>query len=125
MVVSNLNGRKEIRKMNLVQFLKKVDDTMSRMSNEQMKSCIREFARTLPENKRQYFLETMNAVQQSESASAIRFEKYGDDISSEIKAIKDALTNINDGNCCLGSELNEEWDDWYNSYVDEYLFSDP
>ena len=111
--------------MNLVQFLKKVDDTMSKMSNEQIQSCMREFARTLPENKRQYFLETMNVVQQSESASAIRLEKYGDDIYSEIKAIKDALTNINAGDCCLASELNEEWDDWYNSDVDEYLFSDP
>jgi len=49
--------------MNLVQFLKKVDDTMSHMSNEQLQSCVYEFARKLPENKRQYFLETMVAVQ--------------------------------------------------------------
>lgn len=108
--------------MNIVQFLKKVDSIMSQMSNEQLQSCVHEFARTLPENKRQYFLETMTAVQKSKSSVDVLRD---DDIDSEIKAIKDVLTNINDGNRCLESEYNEEWDDWYNSDVDEILFSDP
>lgn len=111
--------------MNLVQFLKKVDDTMSHMSNEQLQSCVYEFARTLPENKRQYFLETMVAVQKSKSSSTVLLKKNCDEICSEINTIKGVLTSINEGNRCLDSEYNEEWDDWYNSDVDEVLFSDP
>lgn len=110
--------------MNLVRFLEKVDDTMSYMSNEQLQSCVHEFARTLPENKRQYFLETMVMVQKSKSSFTVIPEKYRDDIGSEIKTIKGVLSNINDGNRCLASEYNEEWDDWYNSDVDEILFFD-
>lgn len=111
--------------MNLVQFMKKVDDTMSDMSKEQLQSYIHELARTLPEDRRQHFLEIMDAVQKGKSFSAIHLDKYYDDIYSEIKAIKDVLTNINDGNRCLDSEYNEEWDDWYNSDVEEISFSDP
>lgn len=111
--------------MNLVQFLKKVDETMAHMSKEQLQSCVREFARTLSENKRQYFLETMVAAQKSKSSFTVILEKNRDDICSEIVTMKGILTNINDGKRCLDSEYNEEWDDWYNSDVDEILFSDP
>lgn len=95
------------------------------MSNEQLQSCVYEFARTLPENKRQYFLETMVAVQKSKSFSTMFLKNNCDEIYSEINTIKGVLTSINEGNRCLDSEYNEEWDDWYNSDVDEILFSDP
>lgn len=98
---------------------------MSHMSNEQLQSCVYEFARTLPENKRQYFLETMVAVQKSKSFSTMFLKNNCDEIYSEINTIKGVLTSINEGNRCLDSEYNEEWDDWYNSDVDEILFSDP
>ena len=109
----------------LVQFLKKVDDTMSHMSNEKLQTCVYEFARTLPENKRQYSLETMVAVQKSKSFSTMFLKNNCDEIYSEINTIKGVLTSINEGNRCLDSEYKEEWDDWYNSDVDEILFSDP
>lgn len=111
--------------MNLVQFLKKVDDTVSDMAKEQLQSCIHEFARTLPENRRYHFLEILNAVQEEGCFFAPQADKHYDDLYSEIKATKDVLTNINDGDRCLDSEYNEEWDDWYNSDADEILFSDP
>lgn len=94
--------------MNLVQFLKKVDDTMSHMSDEQLKSCMRELARTLPEDKRQYFLGIMDAAQQRKITSVNHLREYYDDIHSEIETIKDVLMNINDGCRCLDSEYNEE-----------------
>lgn len=111
--------------MNLVQFLKKVDNTMSGMSKEQLQCYIHELARTLPEDRRQYFLETMTMVQKDKDFSAMHLDKSYNAIHSEIKQIKDVLTKINDGDRCLDSEYNEEWDDWYNSDVEEVFFSDP
>ncbi len=35
------------------------------------------------------------------------------------------LEEINDGEICLDSEYNPEYDDWYNSMADEILFYDP
>ena len=50
--------------------------------------------------------------------------RYADD-TTLMAEIKEILAHINDGERCLDSEYNEEWDDWYNSDVDEVLFSDP
>lgn len=111
--------------MNLVQFLKNVDNTASEMTKEQLQSCIHELARTLPENGRHHFLEIMNAVHEESRFSVPLEDKHYDDLYSEMEAVKDVLTYINDGDRCLNSEYNEEWDDWYNSDVDEVLFSDP
>lgn len=111
--------------MNLVQFLKKIDMAVSGMSKEQLKSYIHEIARTLPEERRQYFLETLEAVQNGRDVSTVKPGKHHKDIYSEIKEIMDVLAEINHGDRCLDSEYNEEWDDWYNSEADEVLFSDP
>ena len=115
----------EDEKVNLVQFLKKVDDSVSGMTKEQLQSYVHELARTLPENKRQYFLDTMNMVQGEGGFFALQADKHYDDLYSEMKAIKDVLANINDGDRCLDSEYNVEWDEWYNSDAEEVLFSDP
>lgn len=110
--------------MNLVRFLKKVDDTVSDMTKEQLQSYVHELARTLPESKRQYFLDTMNMVQE-EGCLPLQANKHYDDLYAQIKAMEDILTGINEGNRCLDSEYNVEWDDWYNSDAEEVLFSDP
>lgn len=112
-------------KMNLVQFLKKVDDTVSVMTKEQLQCCIHELGRTLPESKRKYFLETMKVVQEEGSSFEQQSDKYYNDLNSDIREIKDVLTSISHGDRCLDSEYNEEWDDWYNSDAEEVLFSDP
>ena len=111
--------------MNLIQFLKKVDITVSDMTKEQLQSCIHELARTLSESERYHFLDVIGMVQGKNIASILKEKSYCDEMNSEIKAIKEILAHINDGKRCLDSEYNEEWDDWYNSDVDEVLFSDP
>ena len=40
-------------------------------------------------------------------------------------SILKALNSIQEGERTLESEYNEEWDDWYNSTTEEFLFSDP
>ena len=108
--------------MNLVQFLKKVDKNMSKMTEEQLQFCIHELARTLEEEKRQSFLDTMKLVK--EGSFTIQEDKHKKDFCAEIEKIKRVLNVIHAGKKCLGSEYNEEWDEWYNSSVDEFVFSD-
>ena len=78
----------------------------------------------MPEDRRPYFLETMEAVKNGKTFSAKKHKKHDNNLHAEMKAIKDILTNINAGERCLDSEYNEEWDDWYNSDVEEFFFSD-
>lgn len=47
------------------------------------------------------------------------------ELLERIEAIIPILEKINSGEVCLDSEINEEWDDWYNSDAEEFFFSDP
>ena len=96
--------------MNLIQFLKKVDTTVSAMTKEQLQSCIHELARTLSESEMYHFLDVIGMVQGNSIASILKEKSYCDEMNSEIKAIKEILAHINDGERCLDSEYNEEWD---------------
>lgn len=114
--------------MNLTQFLKKVDAGVSDMNREQMILFIHELARTLPENRRNHFLELMGSAQAEGSFAEnmhAKDERMKCDLQADIKKAEKVLTEINDGNRCLDSEYNEEWDDWYNSDAEEILFYDP
>ena len=111
--------------MNLVQFLQEVDSRTTSMTKEQLQAYAHEIARILPEGKRLEFLSIMVGVQQSEQCDLPQSDKYYQELVSEIDVVKDRLISINNGEKCLDSEYNEEWDDWYNSDVDEVLFFDP
>lgn len=114
-------------RMKLPEFLKEVDALSKNLSHENMEMLIHEIARTWPENRRNNLLQLMRSYEnRSESESC---EKCIDDGISQIilsiESIKEGLTQINSAGRLLESEYNEEWDDWYNSDVDEVLFSDP
>lgn len=113
--------------MNLLAFLKEVDETAARFSKEQLAAFIHETARTLPENSRYNFLLSLSDFEHADPASEsgkVRDGGYSE-LVSDIERICGKLTEIENGERCLGSEYNEEWDDWYNSDADEVLFSDP
>lgn len=112
--------------MNLPTFLRKSDELTKKLSKEQLIAVIHEIARTLPEHKRELFLDTLRAACQSatkDSPKTIRNDHQ--QLLIELKHNQDILTEINNGIRYLDSEYNEEWDDWYNSDADEVLFSDP
>lgn len=107
--------------MNLPRFMTAVDSELEKMSEQELKSCVRELARTLPEKDRAHFLSII-----VNSDGIIKHD--GDDETSLKKEVEDILSvleKIDEGERCLDSEYNEEWDDWYNSDADEVLFSDP
>ena len=90
-----------------------------------MLAVIHEIARTLPEHKREIFLDTLTAASQTTATDSPK--TTCDDhqqLLIELKHNQEILAEINNGIRCLDSEYNEEWDDWYNSDADEVLFSD-
>lgn len=114
--------------MNLRIFLKKVDEASANLSHENLEGFVHEIARTLPEKEREDFIKTLQAFQNpsDKTASGMLPEDDGcSGVLNRIAEMKDRLMEINDGSRMLDSEYNEEWDDWYNSDVDEVLFTDP
>lgn len=111
--------------MNLPQFLRQIDAGMSEMTREMLEAFVHELARTLPENRRSQFLDTMHTVRATGHPPALSADKSAGQLADEIKEITEVLKSINNGEKYLDSEYNEEWDDWYNPDADEVLFSDP
>lgn len=112
--------------MNLPTFLRKSDELTKQLSRKQLIAVIHETARTLPEHKREIFLDTLRAACQSATKDSPKtICNNHQQLLIELKHNQDILTEINNGIRYLDSEYNEEWDDWYNSDADEVLFSDP
>lgn len=111
--------------MNLVQFLKEIDTSVVEMSRKQLEVFIHELARTIPENYRNQFINTLITVKSNDNQDILISDSNSDDLASEINEITLKLKSIIDEDLCLDSEYNEEYDDWYNADDEELLFSDP
>ncbi len=110
--------------MNLPVFLNKTDTLTANLSHEDLEGFIHEMARTLPEGRRDDFLGTLESFA---GQGAPREAKKGDGYESlraDVEAAMERLDEIHEGERCLDSEYNVEWDEWYNDDVDEFLFSD-
>lgn len=92
------------------------------MTHEQLGQFIHEFSRTLDENFREEFLETMKSFAKEKTEIITTEEKA--ETETVIKMIGD-LEEISAGRKVLYSEIKEDYDDWYNSGDDEILSSDP
>ena len=107
----------------LPQLLSQTDALTSQMTVEELRNFIREIARTFPEGERSPFLSKLQEIQKEEKSwtAAADHEK----IKQEIRMIMKKFSEIQEGEICLDSECNEEWDDWNDSDEEEFLFSDP
>lgn len=110
--------------MNLPLFLDKVDALASKLSHKDLEGFVHEIARTLPEDGRKRFLDTLKSFHGQEAPRKLVEDDGYAALAEDIEAIKKKLTEINNGERCLDSQYNEEWDDWYNPDVDEVLFTD-
>ena len=113
--------------MNLPTFLKEVDKSASKMEKDKLLSAIHELARTLPENQRDTFLQTLKAFESSKKVYAKK--AVNTEIADRIKKILKAFEEINEGNRYLEAEYNEEYDpDSYwkeeDEEEDEYIVHD-
>ena len=113
--------------MNLPLFLKTVDDLTREMSHEELEVFIHNTARTLPEGKRDSFIQELRTAEMAaDSETVYKKLELSDkqEIIEEMQRIQKTLTRIDEGEFCLESEINPEYDDWYNSDEDEFLFED-
>lgn len=114
--------------MKLPIFLKEVDNLSASLTHGELERFIHEVARTLPEEKRNYFINILRSIgnlsEEAKFQDIVKDDGYTK-LIKDIETIKNKLNEINEGVFCLDSIYNEEWDDWYNSDVDEILFTDP
>ena len=116
--------------MNLIQFLKKTDECMDKMTKEQLAYFIHEEARNLNEEKREIFLGNLiKSLNREESAKEADGNEENRALKKEIREktadVRKKIREINAGKVSLISVINEEYDDWYNSSAPEFLFEDP
>lgn len=116
--------------MNLIQFLKKTDECMDKMTKEQLAYFIHEQARNLNEEKREIFLTNLiKSLNREENTKEADGNEENGALKKEIRErtadVRKKVREINAGKVSLTSEINEEYDDWYNSSAPEFLFEDP
>lgn len=120
--------------MNLSRFLKQVDIHIQKLSPQDLASFLHEVARTLPERQREEFLDKLTHISSkkdpaipfpSEKASPGDQTCDAEKICQEFPHFKRELQQIEDGDIALVGTLNEEYDDWYDSSDDEFIFEDP
>ena len=77
--------------MNLPSFLHKVDDITSDLTKDQLQRYIHEIARTLPESKRQDFIDKLSLYtkDKDKSCTIIGEDKHKDDLIKKIKNQKE------------------------------------
>lgn len=111
--------------MNLPKFLNEVDEVTGRMSREELLEFIHDIARKLNEEKRKDFLDRLNIMCRTFGSLQKTDVRKGNIDYNNFEEIKENLKSIEDGKLCLEGSLNEEYDDWYDSCADEFLFEDP
>ena len=108
-------------------FLKETDKLVLQCDADALRAIIHELARTLPEQNRDRFLEILRRFTSAEDQAiqpARNSSSENSDFASRVDEMIKTLEKINAGERSLGSELNEEWDDWYDSEDTEFIFSD-
>lgn len=108
--------------MNLTQFLKFVDETAASMTKEDLAGFLHDIARTLPEKERENFLKRLK---ESCGKKETLREDPAEEFEQKRKFLKSQLERIENWELSLEGCLNQEYDDWYNSEEEEFLYSDP
>lgn len=109
--------------MNLPKFLQEVDELAGAMSKEKLAEFVHDIARTLPEAERLFFLDRLSGIQGKKRGKAKACKD--NNISREYEEIREKLKEIEEGELCLAGSLNYEYDEWYNSDAEEFLYEDP
>ncbi len=108
--------------MNISQFLDQVDKQCEKMDKNELSVVIHELARILEASEREHFMsQLLNAGEDSKIYQKGEIQN----LSQKVDEIFRELEKIENGEIAIEAELNEEYDDWYSSDEDEFLYSDP
>ena len=117
-----------------------MDEPTASLSQDKLAKFVHDMARVLPERQREDFLKNLQVMKNTEAPEGSQSPNGGNgigennttaetkavaDIKKRLKQIKKEVEEIEAGGLCLAGSLNEEYDDWYNSSADEFLFEDP
>lgn len=114
--------------MNLTEFMKKSDKLVMGMPAEKLTAFLHDYARSVPEHKREDFLERLSgfAEKKTDNDYVRRQEKYNKEQTiRKIGEIIEQLEQIASGELMLAEMYNEEYDDWYNGSEEEFYYEDP
>lgn len=115
--------------MNLRNFLLQVDAITGQMSEGQLKAFIHENARLLSESERSDYLDALKLflsdplMDESDSDQSKR--KEAEELQKEYIRLQKELCKIEEGELYLESELNYEYDEWYDNDDEEFIYTDP
>lgn len=110
--------------MNLLKFLEQVDHETEGMSKSDLAEFVHDMARKLPESGRSDFLRRLKGMQERGETRTNKAKKDCG-ITEKLAGIRKELECIVNGELCLEGSLNEEYDDWYCSMDEEFLYEDP
>ncbi len=110
--------------MNLSKFLNEIDNAAAAMTQDQLARFIHDIARALPEQDRDDFLLRLKEIHKSKE-NRKKPHSHSKDFSDQYQSIKSKLERIESWELCLTGYLNEEYDDWYDSSREEFIYEDP
>ena len=113
--------------MNFTEFIRKTDNITGNMPSENLAAFLHDCARSVPEYKREEFLERLNSFSGlSTDREEISRQDASDkeQLKADIRKNMDKLERIHDGEVMLQEVLNEEYDDWYGE-GEEFFYEDP
>lgn len=110
--------------MNLTNFLKQTDAIAAQYSSVQLIAFIHDIGRVLPEDKREDFLKRLKAAGEEIKEHSRKKDTEDAAFKKLYRRVKSNLQRIASQEIAVDSILNEEYDDWYNSSCEEFLYED-
>lgn len=114
--------------MNFTEFIKKVDQASESMPPENLAAFLHDYARSVPEHKREEFLERLFSF----GNKSVSGNDIGKQDALDLKKLKqkiiqkiEELEQIDNEEFMLVEVLNEEYNDWYDNEEEEFFYEDP
>jgi len=109
--------------MNLAQFVKRVDAAIRACSREELGRFVHDMARSLPEDRRETFLEKLRMPAAEDFSSELLEEKAT--LSAQLSEIQNRLSQIESGVLRLDSELDNQYENHWYAEEFTFVFHDP
>ena len=114
--------------MNYTEFIKKADQAAGSMAQERLAAFLHDYARSVPEHKREEFLERLFSFAGKKAdadETGIQDALGKEQLKGAIERNMQQLAVINDGELVLEEVYEEMYDGWYDDEEGGILYEDP